>query len=265
MNQTTRQLETGWLPDTPIGDSVLRRFLANQADLQQQLVAAVDGRSARTSEIVMTDSRLATPLLNQAVLLRPIADVDDPVLDDLAAFYADSHGLLLSAWPTPELGGRGWQLVGHPMFVVRGPSSTSVAVPSTGFTLRRAGTAEDLALVEQLVIDGYPLPELAGIPANRVLGAALLGGSIRHRIGYLNGTPVAAAANHVSHGVNNLCLAATQPAARRRGVWQALVEARCADAPDQPAVAFTSDDSRPGFIRLGFLPIIRFTLWVIGR
>jgi len=26
-------LENGWRPDTPVGDSVLRRFLFNQADL----------------------------------------------------------------------------------------------------------------------------------------------------------------------------------------------------------------------------------------
>ena len=33
------------------------------------------------------------------------------------------------------------------------------------------------------------------------------------------------------------------------------------DAPDLPAVAFTSDDSRPGFERMGFLAVSRFTLW----
>ena len=31
--------------------------------------------------------------------------------------------------------------------------------------------------------------------------------------------------------------------------------------PALPAVAFTSDHSRPGFVRMGFLPITRFTLW----
>jgi len=34
------------------------------------------------------------------------------------------------------------------------------------------------------------------------------------------------------------------------------------EAPDQPAVAFTSDDSRPGFVKMGFLPAFRFTLLV---
>jgi hypothetical protein len=34
-----------------------------------------------------------------------------------------------------------------------------------------------------------------------------------------------------------------------------------ADAADLPAVAYTSDFSRPGFERLGYLPITRLTLW----
>ena len=75
--------------------------------------------------------------------------------------------------------------------------------------------------------------------------------------------PIAAAASHAAHGVVNLCLAATLPAARRRGAWHALVAARCAGTPDLPAVAFTSDYSRPGFLRMGFLPITRFTLWAV--
>jgi hypothetical protein len=44
-------------------------------------------------------------------------------------------------------------------------------------------------------------------------------------------------------------------------VWEALVWARVGSAPDLPAVAYTSDDSRPGFRRMGFLVVSRFTLW----
>jgi hypothetical protein len=263
MATVTRPLETGWLPDTPVEDSLLRRFLANQAELQGHLAAAVGGRSDRAADVALTDSGLAVGYLNQAILLRPILDGDDAVLDRIAAFYSGSVGLLISPWPTPDLSGRGWQLVGHPMFVVRGPVRRPDRTPPADVTVRLADSAEDLALVERIVADGYPVPELDGLRANRAIGPALLGGPVRHRIGYLDGTPVAAAASHVGHGVVNLCLAATLPAARRRSVWQALVDARCADAPNLAAVAFTSDLSRPGFVRMGFLPICRFTLWTV--
>jgi hypothetical protein len=101
------------------------------------------------------------------------------------------------------------------------------------------------------------------LPANRALGPALLGSAVRHWIGYLDGTAVAAAASRAAHGVVNVCLVATLPAARRRDAWRALVVALCADTPDLPAVAFTSDYSRLGFLRTGFLPITCFTLWAV--
>ena len=264
MTELARPLETGWLPDTPIGDSLLRRFIANQADLQDHLVGAVGGRRNRTLDVALSDSGVPAAYLNWAVLLRPISDAHDPVLDQVASFYAGSVGLLLSAWPTPDLTSRGWRLVGHPMFLVRGPVDKSADAPPNEVNVRCAGSADDLALVERILIDGYPMPELDGLPANRAMGPALLGSPVRHWIGYLDGTPTATAASHTTHGVVNLCLAATLPAARRRGVWRALVAARCAETPDLPAVTFTSDYSRPGFLRMGFLPITRFTLWAIA-
>lgn len=96
MTELARPLETGWLPDTPIGDSLLRRFVANQADLQDHLVGAVGGRSDLTPDVALSDSGAAAAYLNQAVMLRPISDAYDAVLDHVAPFYAGSVGLLLS-------------------------------------------------------------------------------------------------------------------------------------------------------------------------
>jgi hypothetical protein len=263
---TTHPLESGWLSDTPVDDSILRRFLFNQADVNDTIARAIAGRVDRTSAVALSDSGLPVPYLNQATLFRPLRGDDDEVLDEVAAFYRNgSPALLLSAWPTPDLSRRGWMLVGHPMFVVRGatPVSSYDELPKPGVSVRLARSAQDLALMERLLVDGYPIPELADLPPNRALGAALIGGPVAHRVGYLAGAPVATGASLAAHGVVNLCLASTLPAARRQGVWQAMVNARCADAPNLPAVAFTSDYSRPGFVRMGFLPIQRFTLWVV--
>jgi hypothetical protein len=262
----TRPLESGWLSDTPVDDSILRRFLFNQADVNEIIARAIAGRVDRTTGVSLSDSGLPVPYLNQATLFRPLLGDDDAVLDEIAVFYSSrSPGLLLSAWPTPDLARRGWLLVGHPMFVVRGPAPAASydSPPKPGVSVRLAQSAGDLALMERLLVDGYPIPELAGLPPNRALGPRLIGGPVEQRIGYLDGVPVATGASHVGHGVVNLCLASTLPEARRHGVWQAMVNTRCADAPDLPAVAFTSDYSRPGFLRMGFLPVQRFTLWVV--
>jgi hypothetical protein len=257
-----RPLETGWLADTPVGDTVLRRFQWNQADANEVIARAVGGRTERTGEVSLVDAGSPVPYYNQALLLRPLVDDADPLLDEIEAFAGSSDRpfTLLSSWPTPSLRARGWSLAGHPAFVVRS-DGRSTRRPPPDVEVRRAETADDLAVVERVCVEGYPLEEAAGLPPGAVLPPALVGQPVVFRSGWLDGEPVAAAASHVAHGVVNLCLAATLPAARRRGVWESLVWARTADAPELPAVAFTSDFSRPGFERMGFVPVFRFTLW----
>jgi hypothetical protein len=261
---TERPLETGWLADTPIGDTALRRFQFNQADVNDLVARAAGGRRERTDDVALADAGSVVPYYNQALLLRPLAHDADPVLDDIERFAGAATGrpfTILSSWPTPDLRGRGWHLAGHPAFVVRG-DGRSGHVPPPDVEVRTAVTADDLAVAERVAIEGYPLEEAAGRPPGTVLPPALVGQPLVFRTGFLEDEPVAAAASHVAHGVVNLCFAATLPAARRRGVWEALVWARTSDAPDLPAVAFTSDFSRPGFERMGFVPVFRFTLWI---
>ncbi len=256
-------LQSGWLDDAAATDSVLRAFLHNQADVGDLVAGAVGGRYSRVPGLALADTGGPVVYTNQAVLFRPVLTADDPLLDEVDRFFAGPRpAMMLSAWPTPDLTGRGWQLIGHPMFVVRAPGPHDVVSPA-GVGVVPAHTADELAVAERIVIDGYPLPEAAWLPPHALFGTALLRGPIVIRIAYVDGYPAAVGSGHVGHGVANLCLAATLPTTRRRGAWQSLVWARVDDAPELPAVAFTSDDSRPGFIRLGFLPITRFTLWLI--
>ncbi len=256
MTTVDRPLETGWLPDTPVDDTILRRFLHNQIEFNEFFAVARSGRVQRTSDVALVETGPVTGFLNPAVLRRPLADVNDPVLDGIEAFYRHEC-VLMSLWPTPDLTSRGWRLIGHPTFVARAPGV--MQAPSGEAEVRTVTTPEELRAFEQVVLDGYPLPAPAdGGPA---FASALLDAPVRLRLAYLSGNPVATGASHIAHGVVNLGLAATLPAARRRGAWAALVWRRVSDDPTLPAVAFTSDHSRPGFERMGFLPVTRFTLW----
>lgn len=259
-----RPLETGWLPDTPVDDSLLRQFLFNQADLNDVIAeAAPTGRAERHDEVALADGGGPVPYYNQALLLRPLVDAADPVLDVVESFFdgvTDRAHTILSAWPTADLTARGWTLVGHPMLVVRGPWG-SAPRPGDDALVRRLG-ADDVAEFERVMIEGYPMPEAEGLPVGSLFPPGAVERGVVLRVGVVDGNAVAAAAGYVGRGVVNLCSAATLPAARRRGVWGALVRARMADGPTLPAVAFTSDDSRPGFVHMGFLPIQRLTMWV---
>jgi hypothetical protein len=260
----TAVLETGWLADTQDGDTIVRRFLLNQAQLNATLSAATAGRSLATDEVALSDSRSRVPYLNQAILRRPVFSEQDPLLDDIDDYYAPdrSPAMVLSAWPTPDLTTRGWALIGHPVFLVRPGSLAAPEKAGDEVDVRLATTAEELAKAELIAIEGYPLDEATGAPPNSILGAGLVDGPVRVRVGYHDGRPVSVASSHVAFGVVNLCLAATLPSERRNGVWRALVHARLQDGPNLPAVAFTSDFSRPGLQRMEFLPVTRFTLWM---
>ena len=150
--------------------------------------------------------------------------------------------------------------MGHPTFVVRAPGP----VPGherPGVRVRDVQSLDEVGRFERLLVEGFPLAEAAGLPAGGIFPIGVIDRGIRLRLGVLDGEPVGTGAVYVAHGVVNLSAAATLPDARRRGVWQAVVWSRVAEASDLPAVAFTSDYSRPGFERMGFLPVLRFTLW----
>ena len=147
------------------------------------------------------------------------------------------------------------------MFVVRAPASVTASTRD-GVEVRDVTTVDDLRVLERVAVDGYPIDEARDSPPGDAFPDALLDTDLSLRLGLVDGEPVSAAAAFDAHGVVNLCFAATLDAGRRRGVWSALVWARVNQAPDQPSVAFTSDDSRPGFVKMGFLPMTRFTLYV---
>ena len=251
-----RPLETGWLADTPVEDNLLRSFGASQGEVNERWADASGGRFEQTPEVSLSDTGGQIPYFNQAFLQRPLVGLDDPMLDHVDRFYdgVDRPVSLLSMWPTPDLSSRGWRLEGHPMIVACGPWGGDPRRPGDEAIVRDVGP-DEVATFERVFCEGYPMPG-GEVPVG------LLDRGVTLRLGVVDGEPVAAAAGFVGSGVVNLCGAATLQAARRTGAWGALVRARMADAPDLPALAYTSDFSRPGFVHMGFLPFTRFTIWL---
>lgn len=261
---TERPLETGWLPDTPVDDTLLRQFLENQIEVTELFASNPAGRVERTDRMAAGDTGGPIAYFNQAILVQPLSGPSDAVLDEVEAFYApataDGRGsTLLSIWPTPDLSGRGWSLAGHPAIVARPPGPHPPAnAPEVEVVSLGPGETDEY---ERVMIEGYPMPEAAGLPGGSLIPTAAMDAGLTVRVARVGGEAVATATGYAGHGIVNLCGAATLPAARRKGAWGALVWARVDDAPDLPAVAYTSDYSRPGFLHLGFLVITRFTLW----
>jgi hypothetical protein len=259
--ETRPALETGWEPSTPVTDTLLRRFVLNHADYIDAVVSAGDGRCQRSAAFAAADLRRPAALFNSAILLRPLAYHDQQrVLDDIESFFATGRGevLLWSPWPTHDLTGRGWRLMGHPPLLVRPPTLPLPIVRPV--RVERVADASALARWSRIVVDGFPFPDVPD--AGALIGPGLLDDDrFTGWLAYDGAEPVTAAALFSTQGVAQFVFGVTRPDARRTGHWAALVRERLVSAGGLPAAGLFNDNSRPGAERFGFWPITRFTVW----
>lgn len=255
---STVHLTHGWEPDLDPGDTLLRAFVFAFADRLAAMAGGVGGRRRRTTEAAYADPRSAFVFDNGVVLLQPpgLADVDR-VVDEARSFYPPERTwILFSAWPLPDLSAAGLELVGHPPFLLRAPAPFDRPDPP-GSRIVEVRTEAELADFERVLVEGYPMPG-----GTAVLDHRLLGGAIRLWVGYDEGEQaVAVAGAHVAHGLVEVDWVAVLPTARGRGFGAALTGRAVACRPELPAVLVASDDGRPVYERLGFLPIHRCTVW----
>lgn len=233
-------LETGWEPTTPHGDTVLRRAVLALAEEREHTARDLGGRATRSAGVSMADAGSPSPFLNGAVLLRPMAAPGgEGLAEEVERFYASGSGnaaLLFSAWPTPDLRGRGWELVGHPPLMLRPPGGAVPPAPA-GLEVERAAGPQDLAAFEATLVEGYPLEELLPPRPGRLYrqdGAAL--GRLRCWVGRVAGRPVSVSAAWVADGLVDVVWVATLPAARGRGYGEALTWRAALTEPGLPAV-----------------------------
>lgn len=260
-------LETGWLPTTPPGDTLLRRFILHHAECVASVADAHGGRVLRRTDVVAADLGRPGGLSNAAVLLQPLID-DSGTVADLERWYAaGGHGevLLWSPWPTPDLRAHGWELEGHPPLLIRQPGGP--LPPGRGdVVVTEVTDAAGVDDVCRAIVDGFPLDDLRPYRSGTLFDDRLRQDPRwRLWLATIAGRPVAGAALFVEHELAQLALAATLPEARGHGAWYALVRARLLAAGDALSVGIFSDASRPGIERLGYLPITRFTLWRRSR
>ena len=261
-------LTTGWEPDGPVADTVLRRFVHAWAESLAGPVAAVCGRVQRRAGLVVGDLARPAAYYNGATLLRPPAPDEWGVLvgeveEVLLAGPGSGDVFLWSAWPTPDLRRRGWQLEGHPPLLLR-PAGGPLP-PAGDLEVRRVTEPAALADWERVAVEGYPLDDLAPWRPGVLFDERVLASPLRLWVGYAGGRPVGAAASYLAHGLHVLALGVVLAETRRRGYWQGLLRARLADLDGLPSASLFSDMSRAGAERNGFLPITRFTLWRRSR
>lgn len=251
-------LRTGWERDTPVTDTLARRFVFAYADRTAEMARRTGGRTAERDGARMADLSSPFGYDNAVVLTAPPRPEHVPALIAAAgAFYPPERWWsLLSLFGTPDLSPYGLVLDGHPPVMFRPPAP--VPPPPAELALRPVVDEATLADFGRTLVTGYGLDDV-GVPA---IADLTLTGSLLHLVvGYVDGEPVATAGAAVHHGIVEIDWVAVLPDARGRGYGGAVTSAAVAVEPGLPAMLISSDDGHPVYHRLGFWDLFRATMW----
>ncbi|MGD9702445.1 MAG: GNAT family N-acetyltransferase [Acidimicrobiia bacterium] len=283
--ESTDDLETGYGPAAPAGDNLCNDYAQGLAEAFRSLAEARGDRVLQDEDLMLSDGGSASPFGNVAVLRRPVgstarADVASRMHD----FYRRRPGgpfILFSAWPTGDLRGADFGRIGHPPLMFRPPGPIdgipidgmpvggsvggSVGGLVHGLEIRPVTDAETARDWEHTLVHGYPEPALQPFEAGCFLpDTALSAPRWRHWVGYQGGAPVATASAFVGDHHVDVEFVSTLDSARGAGVGRALTATATLADPALPAMLISSDLGRGVYQRLGYLPLLRFTLWA-GR
>jgi hypothetical protein len=250
----TAPLRHGWEPETPSGDTLVLAGFRAMMERTERWAEAAGGRVLRLDGAVLADSGDSCPFVNEVIST-------DPLTPDLAAqardFFPSGRGfVMVSPRGGADLSGAGYALVGHPPFMLRPAGGAAPPVPA-GCTVEEVTDPAGLQIWADVVAAGFPAPPIDP-------PAALLGGPHRFWLARVDGEPVACAAAAVGHGVVDVEAVATLAGHRRRGLGEAVTWAATLADPRLPAVLLSSDDGRAVYQRMGYLPILRATMWAYG-
>jgi len=254
-------LTTGWEPDLAAADTLVRQAVyvhASWAVVQANCI----GRPWQDGpDWAAGHCRDTGVMSNWVVLKRPAVDYD-LLFDEIGSFFPPGVPyLLVSAWPTPDLRRHGVALVGHPPLMWRAPAPL-VETPPTDLDVRLVSTLDELRHAEQVLVDGYPLPELQPFRPGCVYDEPILAADTCVVVAYDGDVPLATAGAHSAFGVTLVEAVAVLPRARGRGAGAAVTWAATTAFADQGAVLLASDDGQPVYARLGYLRLERWTVWL---
>ena len=254
-------LTTGWERDLDPADSLVRQGVDAHVSWARALTTAARGRFVEADAFCAGSGGGASALLNWAIVTRP-PDRWDAVAEAIVEAYGpDASAVVVSPFPTPDLSPYGLGLVGHPPFMLR-PTTTVTEPPRTTLEVREALDRDALIAAERVLVEGYPMPDMADLPPGDFYRPDVVDGTTRVFVGYAEGAAVATAAAHSAAGLTVVENVAVLASARGRGAGAALTWGATTAWPEQPAVLIASDAGQPVYERLGYLRVVRWTCWV---
>lgn len=189
----------------------------------------------------------------------PEGDALDDLVDRVEAFFGARPGgplQIWSAWPTPDLTGRGYVRYDVPAMLRE--AGTEAAAPPPELQVSGARSPADLQDVAALLDDVF---ECRAPDVSRLVTASLVGEDCEVFLGRVEGLAVATSMAFVSDGLCGVYAVATAAHARGRGYGEAITWAATMFRPDLPAALQASPMGFPVYQRMGYRRYGTFQLW----
>jgi GNAT superfamily N-acetyltransferase len=263
-------LDNGRRDSTPAGDNALLDYARGEADAFAAIALARGGRvdTHAALGLRLADSGSPSPFGNTAHLTRPIGDDATPAFAAaLREFFGAHTGgpfLVFSPWPTGDLSRHGFHLVGHPPLMLR-PSTASALPTNPKLRVAPVESEDDLADFEQTLIEAYPTPEFQPWRRASFFAPGILSSNWRLFVGYEDGRCVATAGAWLTDSITIVEMVSTRDECRGKGYGAAITAAATHAQPGRTAMLIASDLGRPIYDRLGYMPLLRYTLYVGTR
>jgi hypothetical protein len=253
-------LTTGWEPGVPPSDTLVRRAVLVHASWAISVADSLGRPLGRTDRWAAGYLGETGALTNPVIVLQPLDEAGfAEVLTEVGELIPPHVTyFLVSPFATPDLTRHGLALVGHPPLMVRFPGGEAPDL-APGVELREVSTAEDLAVAERVLVEGYPMPDAA---PGSVFAPSVIDGPTRVWLAYVDGEPSATAAAHLAGDAVLVEYVAALSTARGRGAGAAVTWAATLADPALPAVLVASDDGRPLYERMGYQALERWTVWL---